>query len=59
MHAKLMPQRLSPCLALFEVLEELVEEAHDNGVDADAFGFSPFLQLGSGLCANVEELRLG
>jgi hypothetical protein len=38
MHAKLLPQRLSPCLALLEALEEFVEEADYDGIDADAFG---------------------
>ena len=59
MHTKLLLQRLSPRLALLETHEELIEEADDDSIDADAFGFSPLLQLGSGLCANVEELRLG
>ena len=59
MHAKLLPQFLSQCLALLESLEELIKDADDDGIDADAFGFGPFLQLGAGLCADVEELRLG
>ena len=53
--AKLQSQRL----ALLETFEELVEDADDDGIDASTFGFSPFFQLGTGLCANVEELRLG
>jgi len=59
MQAKLLPQPLAQRFALLVAFEELVKEADDNGIDADAFGFSPFLQLGAGFCANVEELRLG
>ena len=59
MQAKLLLQFFSLCLALLEALEELIKEADDDGIDADAFGFSPFSQLGAGLCANVEELGIG
>jgi hypothetical protein len=59
MQAKFLPQPLAQRLAFLEACEELIEEADDNGVDADAFGFGPFLQLDSGRNADVEELRIG
>ena len=59
MQAKFLPQFLSQCTTLLEALEKLVQHADNDGIDADAFGFSPFLQLGAGFCADVEELRIG
>lgn len=59
MRAKLQSQFLSQRLALLEASEELVEEADDDGVDADAFGFGPVFELGTGFGADVEELRVG
>ena len=55
----LQPQFFPQRLALLEALEELFEDADDDGVDADAFGFGPFLELDAGFCADVEELRVG
>jgi len=59
MRTKLEPQFLSERLALLEACEELVEEADDDGIDAHAFGFRPFLELCAGFCANVNQLRVG
>jgi len=55
LQAQFFPQRL----ALLQVLEELFEDAHHNCVDADSFGFCPFLELVAGFSADVEELRVG
>jgi hypothetical protein len=41
----LQPQFFPQRLALLEALEELFEDADDDCVDADAFGFGPFLEL--------------
>jgi len=57
--AKLKPQFFSQRLALLEAREELVEEADDDGVDADAFGFGPVFELGARFGADVEELGIG
>ena len=59
MCTNLQPQFFSERLALLEALEELFEDAHHNRVDADTFGFGPFFELESSLCADVEELRIG
>jgi hypothetical protein len=59
MQAKLLPQRLPPCLALLEACEELIEEADDYGIDADAFGLGPVFEFGASLSAHVEELGIG
>jgi len=59
MQAKLLPQPIAPCLALFEAREELVKEADDNRIDADALGFGPVLEFGAGLRAHMEELGFG
>ena len=59
MSAKLKPQFFAERLAALEALEELFEDAHNNRVDADAFGFCPFFQRGPGLRADMKELRLG
>ena len=56
---QLQPQFLSQSLTLLEAREELVEEADDDCVDADAFGFGPVFELGTGFGADVEELRVG
>ncbi len=59
MRAQFQPQFLSQRFALLEALEKLVEEADDDGIDADALDFSPFLEPGAGLSAHVEKLRIG
>ena len=59
MHANLQPQFFPEHLAFLEALEELIENADNYGVDADAFGFGPLLELESSVCADVEELRIG
>jgi len=41
------------------VLEELFEDADDDCIHADAFGFGPLFELESGFGSNVEELRVG
>ena len=58
MRSELQPQFFTQRLALFEAREELIEKADDDGVDADAFGFRPVFELGAGLRADVEELRI-
>ena len=58
MGAKLQPQFFSQRLALLEAREELVEEADDDCVDTDAFGFGPVFELGACLRTDVEELRI-
>ena len=55
----LQPQFFPERLALLEALEELFEDADHDRIDADAFGFGPFLELEPGFCADVEELRIG
>lgn len=59
MRAKLQLQFFAQRLALLEAREELIEDADDDGVDAHAFGFRPLLELGAGLGADVDELRVG
>lgn len=59
MCAQLPLQVLSQRLAVLEAHEELVEKADDDGVDAHAFGFRPFLELYAGFGANVNQLRVG
>jgi len=56
--AKLKPQFFSQRLALLEAREELVEEADDDCVDTDAFGFGPVFELGTGFGSDVEELGI-
>ena len=55
LQAEFFPERL----ALFEPLEELVEDTNDDCINADAFGFSPFPEFVAGICADMEELRVG
>lgn len=55
---KLKPQFLSQRLALPEPLEEFVEHADNDGIDAHAFGFGPFFELGTSFGADVDELRV-
>jgi len=45
MRTNLQPQFFSERLALFEVLEEFIENADNDGIDADAFRFSHSLSL--------------
>jgi len=59
MRANLQPQLFSQRLALLEALEELIEDADNDGIDADAFGFCPFLEFVAGFCSDVEELGIG
>lgn len=59
LRVKLLLQLTSVRLALLEAHEELIEKADDDSIDADVLSFSPLLQLGPGLYAKVEELRLG
>ena len=59
MRPNLQPQFFPERLAALEALEELVQDADDDCVDADAFRFGPLFELESGLCADVEELRVG
>lgn len=59
MRSKLQPQLFAQRLALLEAREELIEKADHNGVDANAFGFGPVFELGTGFGADVEELRVG
>ena len=59
MRTKLQPQFLTQSLALLEAREELIEKANDDGVDADAFGFGPVFELGTGFGSDVEKLRIG
>jgi hypothetical protein len=40
----LTPQLLSQHLVFLETLEEIFEEANDDGVDANAFGFGPLFE---------------
>jgi hypothetical protein len=53
MRANLRPQFFSQRLAPLEASEELFEDADNDGVDADAFGFGPFLEFGAGFCVNL------
>lgn len=55
----LQPQFFPERLALLEALEELIQNADDDSVDADAFRFSPFPEFVAGFCADMEELRVG
>ena len=59
MRTNLQPQFFAERLAFLEALEELFEDANHNRVDADTFGFGPFLELEPGFGADVEELRVG
>ena len=59
MRTNLQPQFFSERLALFEVLEEFIENADNDGIDADAFRFSPFPEFVAGFCADMEELGVG
>jgi hypothetical protein len=58
-NSNLPPQFFSQRLALLEALEELFEDADDDRIHADAFGFGPLFERQPGLCADVEELRVG
>jgi len=59
MRTKFQPQFFSQRLTLLEARKELIEEADDDCVDADAFGFRPVFELGACLRTDVEELRIG
>ena len=59
MRSELQPQFFTQRPALFEAREELIEEAYDDCVDADAFGFGPVFELGARFGADVEELGIG
>jgi len=55
----LQPQFFPERLAFLEALEELIENADHNGVDTNALGFGPILELEPGFGADMEELRVG
>ena len=59
MSSNLQPQLFSERFAFLEALEEFIENADNDGVDADAFRFSPFPEFVAGFCADMEELRVG
>jgi len=59
MRTNLQPKFFPEYLAFLEAIEELIEDADDYGVDADAFRFSPFPEFVAGFCADMEELRVG
>jgi len=59
MRTNLQPQFFPERLALLESLEEFIENADNDGVDADAFRFGPFPEFVAGFCADMEELRVG
>ena len=59
MRPNLQPQFFPERLAALEALEELVQDADDDCVDADAFRFGPLFELEPGLSADMEELRVG
>ena len=59
MNTNLPPQFFSQHLALHEALEEIFEDADDDRIHADTFGFGPLFDRQLGLCAYVEELRVG
>ena len=42
--ANLQPQFFPESLATLQTLEELFQNTHHNGIDADAFFFGPFLE---------------
>jgi len=58
MHPNLQPEFFPERLAALEAIEELVEEADHNCIDADAYRFGPLFELVAGLCADVEKLRV-
>jgi hypothetical protein len=56
MRSYLKPELFPEGLAPFEVLEEMIQNADDNCVDADAFLLSPLLESEACFCANVKHL---
>ena len=58
MRSEFQPQFFSQRLALLEAREELVEQADNDGIDTDAFGFRPVFELGACLRTDVEELGI-
>jgi len=59
MRTNLQPQFFPECLAFLQALEEFVENADNDGVDANAFRFSPFPEFVACFCADMEELGVG
>lgn len=59
MRAKLQSQFFPQRLAFPEAIEELIENADDDCVDTDAFGFSPLFEIDAGFGTDVDELRIG
>ena len=57
--ADFQPQFFPKRLAFLEALEEFIENADNDGVDANAFRFSPFPKFVACFCADMEELGVG